>query len=186
MNEAMPDDLQEQQDQNYLSPRQLLLGLRKLIAQRKASRYERLQQKKRSKAIDQALQEDWKRSSRQCSILLLGVDHSSRSELIEIVKTYSQGNYTAEELVGYRLSVYKSLVDFAKALIDAMEQFGILPEKQENLAGCTYLKEFTVDPDPSKPFEPKASVAINALWKDPCIARVLEHSEVNALPRSAL
>ncbi len=90
-----------------------------------------------------------------------------------------------EELTMYRLTVYKNVIDCAKSLIGAMRQFDIEPEIAGNDAYCDYLMEYTVDPDPEKPLEPKVGEAVTSLWKDPCVQKVLEHSSEFYLMDSA-
>ena len=51
----------------------------------------------------------------------------------------------------YRLTIYKNVIDCAKALIGAMRQFEIEPEIPGNDEYCNYLVEYTVDPDPEPP-----------------------------------
>ena len=51
------------------------------------------------------------------------------------MKIIHQNGYTVEELAQYRLTVYKNLVDCAKALIDAMRQCDIFPEFDQNKVG---------------------------------------------------
>lgn len=39
-----------------------------------------------------------------------------------------------------------------------------------------FLYAFQVDPDPNLPLDPQVSKAVTALWNDPAVATVLEHS----------
>lgn len=75
----------------------------------------------------------------------------------------------------YRMTVYKNLVDCAKALVAAMRQFEVIPTTESNKALCDYLMEYQVDSDPHAMLDPQFGQAISKLWKDPCIPRVLEH-----------
>jgi guanine nucleotide-binding protein G(i) subunit alpha len=89
------------------------------------------------------------------------------------MKIIHQNGYTQEELAMYRLTIYKNVIDCAKALIGAMRQF------------CNYLVDYTVDPDPEKPLDVRVGQAITAMWRDPCIPKVLEHSSEFYLMDSA-
>jgi guanine nucleotide-binding protein subunit alpha len=90
------------------------------------------------------------------------------------MKIIHQNGYTVDELALYRLTIYKNLVDCAKALIGAMRQFDIQPQIPGNWNYCNYLLEYQVDPDPHTPLDPTVGEAITSVWADPSIAAVLE------------
>ena len=92
------------------------------------------------------------------------------------MKIIHQNGYTQEELTMYRLTIYKNVIDCAKALIGAMRQFDIDCEDPANDEYCNYLLEYTVDPDPEKPLHPRVGEAVTSIWRDPCVAKVNEHS----------
>lgn len=101
------------------------------------------------------------------------------------MKIIHQNGYTQEELAMYRLTIYKNVIDCAKALIGAMRQFEITPESPGNDDYCQYLVDYTVDPDPEKPLDVRVGEAITSIWRDPCIPKVLEHSSEFYLMDSA-
>lgn len=91
------------------------------------------------------------------------------------MKIIHQGGYRRDELLLYRLTVYKNLVDCAKALIAAMQQFEIQPRLEGNKERCEYLINYQIESHPEAILEPKFGQAITSVWKDPCVANVLEH-----------
>ena len=101
------------------------------------------------------------------------------------MKIIHQNGYTQEELAMYRLTIYKNVIDCAKALIGAMHQFEIKPDDPSNETHCQYLLDYTVDPDPEKPLDIRVGQAITSVWRDGCIAKVLEHSSEFYLMDSA-
>lgn len=101
------------------------------------------------------------------------------------MKIIHQGGYPREELILYRLTIYKNVLDCAKALIGAMRQFDVTPEDPANVAYCDYLLEYNVDPDPHSALDAKVGEAIMSLWSDACIAKVMEHSSEFYLMDSA-
>lgn len=101
------------------------------------------------------------------------------------MKIIHQNGYSVDELALYRHTVYKNVVDCAKALIAAMRQFDVSPETPENDENCDYIMEYTMDPDPNAPLPAKAATAITAIWKDPCMPKVFEHSSEFYLMDSA-
>lgn len=68
----------------------------------------------------------------------VGSGESGKSTIVKQMKIIHQNGYTVEELAQYRLTVYKNLVDCAKALIDAMRQFEIEPSLEQNKV-CIYF-----------------------------------------------
>jgi guanine nucleotide-binding protein G(i) subunit alpha len=117
--------------------------------------------------------------------LLSGSGESGKSTIVKQMKIIHQNGYSTEELSMYRLTIYKNVIDCAKALIGAMRQFEIEPEIPGNRAACDYLMTYSVDPDPEKPLHARVGQAVTALWRDPCIRKVFEHSNEFYLMDSA-
>ncbi|KAI9846617.1 MAG: Guanine nucleotide-binding protein alpha-2 subunit [Sclerophora amabilis] len=124
------------------------------------------EQKKKSQMIDRKLEEDSRRLRRECKILLLGSGESGKSTIVKQMKIIHQNGYTVDELALYRLTIYKNLVDCAKALIGAMRQLEIEPHASENHQYCDYLIEYQVDPDPHIPLDPRVGEAIKSFFFD--------------------
>ncbi|KAK3708046.1 Guanine nucleotide-binding protein alpha-2 subunit [Vermiconidia calcicola] len=142
-------------------------------------------QKKRSQAIDRGLEEDSKKLRRECKILLLGSGESGKSTIVKQMKIIHQNGYTVDELALYRHTIYKNVIDCAKALIGAMRQFEVEVENPENKENSEYIMEYAVDPDPQKALEPKVGDAITAIWNDPCVPKIFDHSSEFYLMDSA-
>jgi len=92
------------------------------------------------------------------------------------MKIIHQNGYTVDELGLYRHTVYKNLVDCAKALVSAMQQFDITPQDPSNTANVAFIMEYSIDPDPDAPISPKVAEAVTGIWKDPAMTSVFEHS----------
>jgi guanine nucleotide-binding protein G(i) subunit alpha len=90
------------------------------------------------------------------------------------MKIIHQSGYGQNELAAYRLTIYKNLIDCAKALIGAMRQFGIEPMNPTNEEYSNYLFDYQVDPDPLTPLNAKVGIAVQSLWKDGCIDSLME------------
>lgn len=101
------------------------------------------------------------------------------------MKIIHQNGYTVDELALYRLTIYKNLVDCAKALIAAMRQFGIEPTNSSNIEYSNYLADYTVDPDPHTPLSTKVGVAVTSLWQDGSIDILMERQSEFYLMDSA-
>ncbi|KJX93145.1 Guanine nucleotide binding protein (G-protein) alpha subunit [Zymoseptoria brevis] len=142
-------------------------------------------QKKRSQMIDRSLEEDSKKLRRECKILLLGSGESGKSTIVKQMKIIHQNGYSHDELQLYRHTIYKNLIDCAKALVGAMRQFEIEIENEANRAHCDTIMEYTVDPDPQQSLDPKIGEAVASVWKDPCISKVFDHQNEFYLMDSA-
>jgi guanine nucleotide-binding protein G(i) subunit alpha len=101
------------------------------------------------------------------------------------MKIIHQNGYTTDELALYRLTIYKNLIDCAKAVITAMRNFGIEPKEAENNENMDYLANYSVDPDPHTSLDPKVGTAVEALWKDASIETLLERQSEFYLMDSA-
>ena len=90
------------------------------------------------------------------------------------MKIIHQGGYAREELAGYRSVVYRNLLDCAKALITAMQQFEVEPSDDANRELTDFLMGYELSPDPYVIVDPKIGQAAYSLWKDPAVSHVLE------------
>jgi guanine nucleotide-binding protein subunit alpha len=153
--------------------------------------------------IDRKLEEDSRRLRRECKILLLGrfwrkswlgpwanwqtagSGESGKSTIVKQMKIIHQNGYTVEELALYRLTVYKNLLDCAKALIGAYHYLQLQPSSQKVQDYIGFIEEYNVDPDPNTTLDSKIGDAITYLWNDPCTSTVLEHQNEFYLMDSA-
>ncbi len=101
------------------------------------------------------------------------------------MKIIHQNGYTKDELALYRLTIYKNVLDCAKALIAAMRQFEIQPVNPQNYDNSDYLMAYQVDPDPHTPLDPRVGTSVISIWKDPSIADIMEHQSEFYLMDSA-
>jgi guanine nucleotide-binding protein G(i) subunit alpha len=155
---------------------------------------EDVEQKKRSQMIDKKLEEDSRRLRRESKLLLLGMaefglstgfvrltsstgsGESGKSTIVKQMKIIHQNGYTPDELSLYRLTIYKNLVDCMKALTGAMAQFELEPSDDHVKELVQYINEYNVDPDPHTPLDANAAEAVETIWHDDVIPKVMEHS----------
>jgi len=114
-----------------------------------------------------------------------GSGESGKSTIVKQMKIIHQNGYTVDELALYRLTIYKNLIDCAKALIAAMRQFNIEPTDPVNVEYSDYLFDYQVDPDPHTPLSTKVGVAVQSLWKDGSIEALMERQSEFYLMDSA-
>ncbi|KUI62956.1 Guanine nucleotide-binding protein alpha-3 subunit [Cytospora mali] len=135
---------------------------------------EDLEQKKRSQKIDKDLEEDSKRLRRECKILLLGSGESGKSTIVKQMKIIHLKGYSDDELYNYRPTVFKNLIECAKAVINAMRQFDIEPANEEIKAHCDFILEYSVESGPQAIMNPRIGNAVQAIWADPAREQLLE------------
>lgn len=114
-----------------------------------------------------------------------GSGESGKSTIVKQMKIIHQNGYTVDELALYRLTIYKNLIDCAKALIGAMRSFAIEPTNPANVEYSDYLLEYQVDPDPHTPLNTKVGVAVQSIWKDKSIEALMERQSEFYLMDSA-
>lgn len=139
-----------------------------------SSNSEESEQKKRSQAIDKTLEEDSKRLRRECKILLLGSGESGKSTIVKQMKIIHLKGYSEEELYHYRPTVFKNLLECAKAVVTAMENFDIYPQNEENQAYCDYLRNYQLNSYPQVTIDHKVGIAVQSVWSDPCIKQLMD------------
>ena len=105
-----------------------------------------------------------------------GSGESGKSTIVKQMKIIHQNGYTSEELALYKHTVYKNLIDCAKALISAMQQFNIDPEKPGNKELAVFLVDYSLDPNPGALIDPKVAEAVSSIWTDPVMPKVFDHS----------
>jgi len=82
--------------------------------------------------------------------------------------------YSDDELYNYRPTVFKNLIECAKAVINAMNQLDIEPVIEENKAYCDFLLEYTVESGPQAQIDPRIGEAVQAIWNDPVKEQLME------------
>ena len=134
------------------------------------------EEKQRSHAIDVALGEDERRSCSEFKILLLGSGESGKSTIVKQMKIIHQNGFSRSELMLYRLTVIRNLVDSAQAVVLAMRKFAQEPHLLENRRNSDVILQYKVVPDPAEPLPEEIGRAIESLWRDPAITEVMKHS----------
>ncbi|KAM0205707.1 hypothetical protein ACHAPQ_007108 [Fusarium lateritium] len=140
-----------------------------------SSSNEEVDQKKKSQAIDKVLEEDSKRLRKECKILLLGSGESGKSTIVKQMKIIHLKGYSEDELFNYRPTVFKNLVECAKAVIMAMQQFDIEPQNEENKAYAEFLLDYQAESGPQAHIDSKVGAAVQSLWNDPAKDLLMEH-----------
>ncbi|PWN41023.1 guanine nucleotide-binding protein alpha-3 subunit [Ceraceosorus guamensis] len=119
------------------------------------------------------------------STSLPGAGESGKSTVVKQMKIIHQNGYTPEELMLYRLTVIKNLVDSAQAIVLALRKFKLEPEVPDNRESAELILQYRVDADPNTSLEPAMAKAVEALWADPIVATVVDRSSEFYLMDSA-
>ena len=79
----------------------------------------------RSQEIDKQIEEDSRKLKKECKILLLGSGESGKSTIVKQMKIIHQNGYTPDELITFRTTIYRNLLESAHHLLLAMRKIGV-------------------------------------------------------------
>ncbi|KAG8810207.1 Guanine nucleotide-binding protein alpha-2 subunit [Serendipita sp. 399] len=125
-------------------------------------------ERERSEAIDRQIEEDSRQFKKECKILLLGEQQprllrersgeSGKSTIVKQMKIIHQNGYTPDELLSFRPTIFRNLVDSAQDIVLAMRKLGIDPTLPENRQNAEKIMDYRVEE-----FLGGAQVAVGAL-----------------------
>ncbi|RIB12028.1 guanine nucleotide binding protein, alpha subunit [Gigaspora rosea] len=131
----------------------------------------------RSHQIDKQIEEDSRKFKKECKILLLGSGESGKSTIVKQMKIIHQNGYSKEELLPYRIVVYKNLVESAQIVVNAIRKFRLEPKKTINRVYFDTILEYCVGSDPTFQLSPEIVEAIDSVWNDPATRDLLESNK---------
>uniref|UniRef100_A0A060T1L1 Guanine nucleotide-binding protein alpha-2 subunit n=1 Tax=Blastobotrys adeninivorans TaxID=409370 RepID=A0A060T1L1_BLAAD len=117
-------------------------------------------------------------NKQEIKILLLGSGESGKSTILKQMKIIHQNGYSQEELLMYKTTVYKNLMDCAKAIVEALDTFNLsVAEPQDNAAAVSkeeleYLMSYTIQPDPDTILDARVPQIITNLWAHPVVKKM--------------
>ncbi|GAA5823634.1 hypothetical protein JCM3770_000704 [Rhodotorula araucariae] len=171
------------------------------------ARGENSSEKARSGAIDRQLEDDAKKLRRECKILLLGSGESGKSTIVKQMKLIYQHGYTRDEMLLFRLTIHKNILDSAQALVLAMRRFKLEPVEEVNREYADRIMEHRLEAEtysmssqalvgsPASSstgggagnggLSPELVRAVDSLWHDPIIPSVLDRQSEFYLMDSA-
>lgn len=154
-----------------------------------------------SNNLSAALPSQDSKGRQEVKILLLGSGESGKSTILKQMKILHQNGYSQEDLLMYKTTIYKNLLDCAKSIVAALEQFNLsitdrktdpedgkfFPEtltdivisKDADATGVTneeleFIKSSIISPDPDTLFDPKLASIIARLWSLPTVKRLFK------------
>ena len=105
---------------------------------------------------------------------MAGSGESGKSTIVKQMKIIHLKGYSDDELYNYRPTVFKNLIECAKAVINAMRQFDIELAVEENRSYCDFLLEYSVESGPQAQIDPRVGDAVQAIWTDPAKEQLME------------
>lgn len=132
--------------------------------------------KERSLQIDKQIEDDAKRMRRDCKILLLGSGESGKSTIVKQMKIIHQNGYNKDELISFRLIVFKNVVDSAQSVVLALRKLNLEPKLPTNQHLADFILDFRLDLEPGMTLSNDLVKAIENLWSDPVINDLLDRS----------
>ncbi|GAA6012577.1 hypothetical protein JCM11491_005440 [Sporobolomyces phaffii] len=155
--------------------------------------------KERSYAIDKQIDDDAKKLRRECKILLLGSGESGKSTIVKQMKLIYQNGYSRDEMMLFRLTIHKNIIDSAQGLVLALRRFQMEPTEEVNREYAEMIMEYRLDADTYSTANPAFASngafdgglspdfvqAVDSLWHDPIIPSVMDRSSEFYLMDSA-
>ncbi|THG93910.1 hypothetical protein EW026_g7445 [Hermanssonia centrifuga] len=139
----------------------------------------------RSQEIDKQIEEDSRKFKKECKILLLGSGESGKSTIVKQMKIIHQNGYNRDELLTFRTTIYKNLLESAHNILLAMRKIGVDCVNPSNRANADRILDYEIVASTSFYFSEELAQAIFQLWKDPIIPQVMDHSSEFYLMDSA-
>ncbi|CAK5261941.1 unnamed protein product [Mycena citricolor] len=135
--------------------------------------------KEKSDAIDRQLDEDSKRFKKECKILLLGSGESGKSTIVKQMKIIHQDGFSRDELLAFRPTIHKNVLDSVQAVILAMRKMGVDPTHYGNRVLADKIIDAVSVTETPDFLTPEIADAISQVWQDPVIMKILDehHSE---------
>lgn len=106
--------------------------------------------------------------------MIVGSGESGKSTIVKQMKIIHLKGYSDDELYNYRPTVFKNLIECAKAVINAMRQFDIEAEKEETRVLCDFLLEYSVESGAQAMIDQRVGEAIQAIWNDPAREQLMD------------
>ncbi|KXN67997.1 guanine nucleotide binding protein, alpha subunit, partial [Conidiobolus coronatus NRRL 28638] len=132
--------------------------------------------KERSTHIDRLIEEDSRRLSKECKILLLGSGESGKSTIVKQMKIIHQNGYSPEELHLFRPIIYKNILDCVKDLVLGFKTLNMKPDNASCQDFILNYPQYLTDFAFSGNFSPEFVNGINELYQNEKTQEVLDHT----------
>lgn len=160
----------------------------------------------KNSAANVALPGQDSKGRQEVKILLLGSGESGKSTILKQMKIIHQNGYSQEDLLMYKTTVYKNLLDSAKSIVAALDQFNLSLEdekiteiteteseepstelaltEQPTVSSVTseeleYVQSSIISPDLDTVFDPQLVSIIKRLWAHPKVKKIVNEERAN-------
>ena len=89
------------------------------------------------------------------------------------MKIIHKNGYTRDELMEFRLVVYKNLLESAQAIVNATHKLGVDAQLPTNRVHADKIVDYCVETTPGFVFSEEIGLAVHHLWQDPLIPKVI-------------
>ncbi|KAF7965546.1 hypothetical protein HWV62_42912 [Athelia sp. TMB] len=103
-----------------------------------------------------AIEFDSKESRTNCKVLLLGSQDSGKTTIFKQMKIIHQDGYNRDELLTYRMTVFRNLLESTLTIIFAMRKLGIHCVIESNETNCDHIISYYM----TTPFAPPMSYTL--------------------------
>ncbi|OZJ05273.1 Guanine nucleotide-binding protein subunit alpha [Bifiguratus adelaidae] len=131
-------------------------------------------ERERSEAIDRRLEEDARVVKQETKLLLLGAGESGKSTIVKQMKIIHQNGFTRDELLAWRPTIYKNLVESVQSVITAVPTMGFRWGSDHNQILAHHISQYTLPSGMQEPLPPDVVQAIDSICSDPVVPYVLD------------
>jgi guanine nucleotide-binding protein subunit alpha len=103
---------------------------------------------------------------------VLGSGESGKSTIFKQMKIIHQDGYSDEELLNWKVTIHRNLLQSIQAIITAMNQFGFELENEKLATEASWIADYRLNQNSY--IEPTLATAILSIWKDPIVADLLD------------
>jgi guanine nucleotide-binding protein G(i) subunit alpha len=133
--------------------------------------------KARSDEIDRQIKEEAK-TFRRCDVLLMGVNGPTTFALFRQMKILYNDGYSHEELLDFRLSIWRHFLETSRRIVEDLRNVGLEPANHANKANCERILDHPTDANHHEfCFQPGFAKAVQELWEDDIIPVLFERSK---------
>lgn len=90
------------------------------------------------------------------------------------MKIINQNGYSRQELLSWRIIVYRNIIESAQAIVQAVLDFNLDFELPENAMNVQRLLDYQIPSDPKFELDPEIVDAIASLWADATVNMCVE------------
>ncbi|KAI9202943.1 guanine nucleotide binding protein, alpha subunit [Polychytrium aggregatum] len=132
--------------------------------------------RQKSQNIEKIIEADSQKFKKECKILLLGGGESGKSTIVKQMKIIHQSGYSKEELLTFRPTIYRNIIDSTQAILQAVKKFGLTYTNND----CERLEKkyagLRIEHDSNFRITPEISEDLSQLWADPTVVQLMDRS----------